>query len=86
MSGTKIKDKCYLDDNSVKFGKENIISFVYMNIRSLNTNLYKIEEFLSILENMPDVICVCETWLTSQRPFIGKLQGYDFVNKISNNN
>ena len=82
----KIKDKCYLDVNSVKFGKENIISVVYMNIRSLNANLYKIEEFLSIVENLPDVICVCETWLTSLRPFIGKLQGYDFVNKISNSN
>ena len=42
----KTKDKCYLDVNSVKIGKENIISVVfYVNIRSLNANLYKIEEF-----------------------------------------
>ena len=70
----------------MKFGKENIISVVYMNIRSLNAIFYKIAEFLSIMENLPDVICVCETWLTGLRPIIGKLQGYDFVNKISNRN
>ena len=61
MSVPKIKDKCCLDVNSVKFAKENIISVVYMNIRSLNANLYKIEEFLSIVQKLPDVIWVCET-------------------------
>ena len=30
----KIKDKGYLDVNSVKFGIENIISIVCMNIRN----------------------------------------------------
>ena len=57
-----------------------------MNIRSLNANIYKIEEFLSVVEGLPDVICVCETWLTNLRPFVGKLYGYDFVNKLSNSN
>ena len=57
-----------------------------MNIRSLNENKYKIEEFLSSVEGLPDVICVCETWLTSMRPFIGKLEGYEFVNRTSNSN
>ena len=57
-----------------------------MNIRSLNENKYKIEEFLSSVEGLPDVICVCETWLTSMRPFIGKLEGYEFVNRTSNTN
>ena len=57
-----------------------------MNKRSLNANVYKIEEFLSSVEGLPDVICVCETWLTSMRPFIGKLEGYEFVNRTSNSN
>ena len=35
---------------------------------------------------MPDVICVCEMWLTNQRLFVGKLHWYDFVNKLSNSN
>ena len=75
-----------LDVNIVNFGKKNIISVAYMNIRTLNANLYKIEEFLNIVENLPDVICVYETWLTSLRPIIGKLQGYDFLHNISNSN
>ena len=41
---------------------------------------------MNAVENLPDVIYVCETLLTSLRPFIGKLQGYDFVNNISNCN
>ena len=35
---------------------------------------------------MPDIICLCETWLTSKRPFIGKLKDYEFVNRTSNSN
>ena len=82
----KREDECYLDLNNVKFGNKNSISVVYMNIRSLNANVYKIEEFLNSVEGLPDVICVCETWLTSMRPFIGKLKGYEFVNRVSNSN
>ena len=78
----KKKDQCYLDLNDVKFGNIYSISVVYMNIRSLNTNVYKIEEFLNAVEGLPDVICVCETWLTSMRPSNGKLEGYEFVNRI----
>jgi len=57
-----------------------------MNIRSLNANIYKIEEFLSAVEGLPDVIYVCETCLTILRPFVGKLHGYDFDNKVSRSN
>ena len=39
---------------------------------------------MSVAEGLPDVICVCETLLTNLRPFVGKLYGYDFVNKLSN--
>ena len=28
---------------------------------------------MSLQKNLPDIICVCETWLTSLRSFIGKL-------------
>ena len=42
MNVSKIENKCYLDVNSVKFDKQNVISVVYMSIRSLNANLYKI--------------------------------------------
>ena len=42
-----------------------------MNIRSLNADIYEIEEILSVVEGLPDVICVCETWLTNLRPYVG---------------
>ena len=48
----------------------------------MNANNYKIEEFLSAVEGLLDVICVCET-LSILRPFVGKVHGYDFVNKVS---
>ena len=41
---------------------------------------------MSVAEGLADVICVGETWLTNLRPFVGKLYGYDFVNKLSNSN
>ena len=76
----------YLELSYVSFGKENTISVVYMNKISTNANLHKTEEFLSLMKNLPDIICVCETWLTSLISFVGKLHGYDFVNKLSNSN
>ena len=41
---------------------------------------------MSVVEGLPDVICVCETWLTNLRPFVGELYKYDFVNKFSISN
>ena len=29
---------------------------------------------------------MCETWLSNLKPYVGKLYGYDFVNKLSNSN
>ena len=60
---SKRKDECYLDLNDVTFGNINSISIFFMNIKSLNANVYKIEELLSSVEGLPDVICVCEIWL-----------------------
>ena len=39
--------------------KKNCNIIVFMNIRSLNANIYKNEEFLNVAEGLPDVIwCV----------------------------
>ena len=46
-TSSKRKDECYLDLILVKFGNINNISVVYMNIRSLNANVYTIVEFLN---------------------------------------
>ena len=42
-----------------------------MNIRSINANLHKIEKFSCLVKNLPYIVCVCETWLTSLKPFMG---------------
>ena len=47
---SKINSESYLNLYSVKFNNENCIHIVFMNIRSLNANVYKIEEFLSVVE------------------------------------
>ena len=67
----------------MNFGKYNTVSVVYMNIRSINANLHKIEKFLCLVKNLPDIVCVYETWLISLKHFMGKLHGYYFVNKFA---
>ena len=58
---SKINNESYLGLYSVKFKKKCCTIIVFINIRSLNANIYKIEEFLSLVEGLPDVICVCKT-------------------------
>ena len=62
-----------------------MVSFFLKNClfqKNLNTNIYKIQEFLSVVKGLPDAIFVFKTWLTNLKPFVGKLYGYDFVNKL----
>ena len=63
----------------------NKLSFLSINIRSLNGNFNKLESLINELQFNPSVICVSETWLNSNRHFIYSLKGYDFVNKPGNN-
>ena len=60
MNFSKKNSDLYLDVNCIKFSRVKTISVVYMNIRSLNAM-----EFLSLVENLPYIICVCGTWFTS---------------------
>ena len=46
LNAPQSNDNCYLGLTSVKFGKTDTICIVYMNIRSLNADLYNIEDFL----------------------------------------
>ena len=56
---SKINSESYLDLYSVKFYRKNCINIVFMNIRSLNANIYKIEEFLSVVEGIPQTFRKC---------------------------
>ena len=60
---------CFSKFNKSTSYKRKDFSIVYMNIRSLNANVYKIEEILISVEGLPDLICICETWLTIYETF-----------------
>ena len=68
--------------------KVPFLNYLYYLLIKLNKNSYKDIHMIimSLVKNLPDIICVCETWLTSMRLFMGKLHGYDLVNKLSNSN
>ena len=60
-------------------------SFLNINIRSLNKNFEKLEILLNRLNFSHTLICVTETWLTANKPFLYSLPNYDFVNKTGAN-
>ena len=59
-------------------------SVFHLNIRSLAKNFYKLQDFVSILDEAPSSIAICETWLNS-RFAIGEIQvqNYTFIHKPS---
>ena len=38
---------------------------------------------MCLVKNIPEIVCGFETWLTSLKPFMDKLDGDDFVNKFA---
>ena len=60
-------------------------SFLNVNIRSLNKNFIKLQILLDQLKFSPTLICVTETWLTKNKPFLYSLENYDFINKVGDN-
>ena len=68
----------------MQFDCNNKFSTLTINIRSLNKNFFKLEILLRELNFNPSVIIVNETWVTSNRPFLYHLNGYDFINTPSN--
>ena len=69
-----------------KFHKEHGTTYdffmLHVNIRSLNKNLEKLEEFLTQLGKLPEIIAISETKL--QTEFEMQLQGYSFIKTIQN--
>jgi len=59
-------------------------SVFHLNIRSQAKNFYKLQDFVSILDEAPSSIAICETWLNS-RFAIGEIQvqNYTFIHKPS---
>ena len=64
--------------------KENGLSIIHFNCRSLNANFKKIEEFILNNGYSFDVIACSETWLKKDSS-IPELEGYNFVHQPRNN-
>ena len=61
--------------------KKSNISFLNLNIRSLNKNFAKLEILLTKLNFNPDIIGITETWISENKPLTHTLNGYDFIYK-----
>ena len=73
------QNKQYIGINNVKDLYKKSFNVLYLNIRSLNANFDKLNEMITCMKIKPDIIGVSETWLTTNRPFIHNLQGYNFI-------
>ena len=58
----------------------------YHEYKKLYCNYLKNLGILSIFKGLPNLICVYEIWLNNLKPFVSKLYGYDYANKLSYSN
>ena len=66
--------------------EHKVFLIMHMNVRSLNKNVDKIENFLAMLPYPPEVIAICETKLKSHNQNSVSLPNYHFhcVNSLTN--
>ena len=79
----KIDDNCDYHDTEDKIEKSVLdISILQLNVRGLASKRDELELLLKNIEksSMPDVIILCETWLTPSSPTLN-VNGYDFINR-----
>ena len=78
--------KQYIEIENIHNYYKNLLSIVFINIRSLNANFDKLHNFINSAKIKPDIIGVSETWINNDRPFIKHLPGYDFIFENSPSN
>lgn len=74
----------YIDVDQFQQDDTNCRNYIHLNIRSLPAKFDALKIFLSELEDnqvTPDVIMLCETWLTSNNNNSFPLHGYTLVEK-----
>ena len=79
----KIDDTCDYHDTDEKIQKSVLdISILQLNVRGLASKRDELELLLKNIEksSMPDVVILCETWLTPSSPPLN-FTGYDFISK-----
>ena len=64
----------------------NFLSFIHINIRSLQAKFDSLQEFLCLQPNLPDVICLTETRLKQQLLLNVNLSEYSLIHNDSPTN
>ena len=79
-------DNCYIStpDFQNLYANNTDFCILHINIRSLNKNFEKLEELLSVLGKMPEIIAISETKLNSNLKTF--LPGYTFIHNNSSTN
>ena len=68
MNNSKEKNEYITTNNFNKINKkidEHNLTFIHLNIRSLNHNFEYLTDFLNLLTKKPEIICISETWLNN---------------------
>ena len=68
MNNSKEKNEYITTNNFNKINKkidEHNLTFIHLNIRSLNHNFEYLTDFLNLLTKKPEIICLSETWLNN---------------------
>ena len=79
----KVDDNCDYYNTDDKIQKTPLdISILQLNVRGLASKKDELEQLLQKIEqsSMPEVIILCETWLTPSSPRVN-ITGYEFVGK-----
>ena len=79
-------DNCYIStpDFQNLYANNTDFCILHINIKSLNKNFEKLEELLSVLGKMPEIIAISETKLNSNLKT--SLPGYTFIHNNSSTN
>ena len=77
----EIQNKCnYFTDKQFSecFSKENNLSVIHFNARSIKANFEKISSYIYEFKQIFDIVAISETWLTSDSDLnMYQLEGYD---------
>ena len=72
----------YIDVDDQISAEDSDLNIVHLNVRGINSKITELNHLIehSLKGQTPDIIALCETWLTKDSP-TPNIPGYDFVHK-----
>ena len=76
----------YIDVDHKIEADTNDLNIIHLNIRGINSKITELKYLIehSLYGPPPDIIALCETWLTKDSP-TPNIPGYDFIQKCREN-